>query len=133
MEAFGICVRGFALGTEFLSYRSSVTTADIMDLFRKILENFERFDCSSAISTMIDVFSDHLTTYFTHIRRYMYGTNIKKPPSVLFITPVLQTALENITEVGRQQVARHIIPSLSRKCTGSSWTGESGQDHSGKH
>lgn len=44
MEAFEICVRDFAYTIELLVHPSAITAAEIMDLFRKIAEHYERFD-----------------------------------------------------------------------------------------
>lgn len=69
MEDFGICVLGFASAVELLVHPSTITAAEVMDLFRKIAEHYERFDCRLTIATIVDVFYDHVTTYFTRLRQ----------------------------------------------------------------
>lgn len=127
-----MCARGFVSAVELLVHRSSITAAYIMDLLRKIAECYERFDCRLTISAMIEVFYDHLNNYFTRLHHYI-GTDVELPPHVSTVTPELQMALDNMAEVARQPVARHIMPDSGRGLTVSRYTVELVQDLRGKH
>lgn len=68
MEAFRICVRGFASAMHLLVHPSAVTPAELMDLFREIAEFYELYDCRVSVMSLAEVFKDHLTAYFTRLR-----------------------------------------------------------------
>lgn len=99
METFGICVRGFASELKLLLHPFVITEAEIMDLFRKIYEYYERFDCRLTISAMVEVFYDQVKTYFTRIGHYIHDTDVELSQLVATIRAELQKALKNMTKV----------------------------------
>lgn len=80
MEAFGFCMRRLVSAVELLVHPSVVPAAEIIDLYCKISEHYERFDCRLTISAMLDVFHNHMTAYFTRLRQYIHGTYVELPP-----------------------------------------------------
>lgn len=95
MEAFGISVRGFASAVELFVHPSAITAAEIMELFRKIAECYERFVCRLRISTMVEEFYDQVNNYLTRLLHYIHGKNVELPSRVSTITHELQNALDN--------------------------------------
>lgn len=87
MESLGICVRGLAHAIELLVHPSAITAAEVTDLFRKLPSIYDKFDCTTSVSTLAEIFKDHLASQFARLRRFALKLDSEMPPRVAVITP----------------------------------------------
>lgn len=99
MESFDICVRGLTSATQLLVHPSVINPAELMDLFHKLAEFYELFDCRISIATLVDVYKDHLTAHFTRLRTYALKNGTEILPHVDFTRSELRLAVGTSSRV----------------------------------
>lgn len=124
---------GLDSAAPLLVHPSAITPAELMDLFRKLAEFYELYDCRISIASLVEIYKDHVTADFTRLSTYSLKNDTELPPRIDIITPELRLALNKLAESTRQRVSSYIIPDHERGRTGSLYRGEHSLHMLGKH
>lgn len=82
METFGICLNGLASAAHLLVPLYAFTPAEVIELFRRLAELFELYDCHASAASLVEVYNDHVLPHFTQLRTCSLKADSKLPRSL---------------------------------------------------
>lgn len=92
-KSFSICVRLLASTTELLVHPSTITPAELMELFCNLAELYELYDRRVSVASLVNLYKDHVTEQFTRLRTCALKKDSELPPWINIITSELRLAL----------------------------------------
>lgn len=104
-----------------------------MDLFCKLAELYELYDCCVAVASLVEIYKDHVTAQFTRLRTFESKTDSELRTRINTITSEPRLELNQLAETTRQRVSRYIIPDHGRGRSGSLYRSEHGMAMLGKN
>lgn len=90
LEALSIAIRGLANVSELLLHPCIITATEIMDLFRKVVNFFDRLQSRSNIECVHYIMKTHIDEHLAALRHFLHTQNATLQPRINVITPTLE-------------------------------------------
>lgn len=68
MESFIIVVLGLTTAGDKLDHPTIRTSAEVLEHFRHVAFLYAEYDCRQSITSLVDLFTDHITRYYATLR-----------------------------------------------------------------
>lgn len=118
-EAFKIATIGLTTAVEKLVHPPIITSTEILELLRLVASLYPKFDRRVSITSLADLFSDHVRCFYASLRMSLQTGDGDPPLRLPTITPIFTSALKRFEMRARQKCSNHLIQESDHGRTGS--------------